>query len=67
VARLCTVIANTSFHKDPKKRPYKEDEFMPKRKKVSKAKAVDRNPNDMLTMLRIMNAAAGGKEVTHGS
>jgi len=66
VARVCMVIANC--HRDPKRRAYREKDFMPKagkEKPDTEAKPRTQTADDMLSMLRVWNAAAGGKEIIH--
>jgi hypothetical protein len=56
------VMANC--HRDPKKRAFTINDFMPKlEKKAAKVKPKMSTPEQMINRLRMWNAAVGGKEV----
>lgn len=58
-ALVATVVANV--HRDPKKRAFKVEDFMPKAKATVKAKKLD--ADQVVDMLRVLNAASKGREV----
>lgn len=57
------VMANC--HRDPKKRAFREKDFMPKKQMEKKKEVAKKKQNldDLLLRLQIWNAATGGKEV----
>ncbi len=58
-ALLCAVIVN--MHRDPKSKPVKVEDFMPRRKHTE-----EQTPEAMLAIVQLLNAAHGGKVVTDG-
>lgn len=68
VARICMVMANC--HRDPKKRAFREKDFMPKKAEKPKETNKDKkkqSADDLLLLLQRWNAATGGKEVVDGN
>jgi hypothetical protein len=59
-ARICTIIANANRDSKKKPRPFKEDDFMPKKVEKKKKKM---SVNQMATMLKTITIAYGGKVV----
>ena len=57
-ALLCAVIVN--MHRDPKSTPAKVEDFMPGRERK------EQTPDEMLAVVRLLNAAHGGKVVAEG-
>lgn len=61
-AMICAVIANC--HRDPKKRAYKIEDFMPQRE-TKKKTLKDMKPQELIQYLTLMNTAMGGQVVTN--
>ena len=55
-ALICAVVANC--HRDSKRKPFKVEDFLPRKGKETKAK---QTPEQMMQMVKLWNAAYQGK------
>jgi hypothetical protein len=59
---VCAIIANVNRDSKKKPEPFTPQDFMPQREQKPEREL---SPDDLLLQMRIMNAAAGGKEVVN--